>query len=210
MCAARARHHQLVASESDADGNAWGRGYSTRIGRSAGSGDPDHSDRTRAPHAATAETAHRHGASSPAAGTGHELQGRVMTTQPQSPVTVVPPLPNRRNAELFLLGFAAVITTVALLIVEANQEQGLRWDLAPYTVAYLALFTGAHLAVRRFAPYADPLLLPVVALLNGLGLVMIHRLDLAEGELTSDGPRAARPTSRCCGRWSAWSPSRWW
>src|SRR6185503_20787201 len=39
----------------------------------------------------------------------------------------------------------------------------------------------AHLAIRRFAPYADPLLLPVVALLNGLGLVMIHRLDLAKG-----------------------------
>ena len=110
-----------------------------------------------------------------------------MTTQPQSPVAVTPPLPNRRNAELFLLGFAAVITTVALLLVEANQEQGLHWDLAQYTVAYLALFAGAHLAVRRFAPYADPLLLPVVALLNGLGLVMIHRLDLAAGELTSQG-----------------------
>ena len=61
-----------------------------------------------------------------------------MTTQPQSPVTVVPPLPNRRNAELFLLGFAAVITMVALLLVEANQEQGLHWDLAQYAVAYLA------------------------------------------------------------------------
>src|SRR5829696_188446 len=107
-----------------------------------------------------------------------------MTTQPQSPVTVVPPLPNRRNAELFLLGFAAVITTVALLLVEANQEQGLQWDLAQYAVAYLALFTGAHLTIRRFTPFADPLLLPVVALLNGLGLVMIHRLDLAaEGPL---------------------------
>ena len=91
------------------------------------------------------------------------------------------PLSNRRNAELFLLGFAALITTVALLIVEANQEQGLNWDLAQYTIAYLALFGGAHLAVRRFAPYADPLLLPVVALLNGLGLVMIHRIDLASG-----------------------------
>ena len=38
----------------------------------------------------------------------------------------MPPLPNRRNAELFLLGFATVITTVALLLVEANQEQGLQ------------------------------------------------------------------------------------
>ncbi|MCV7420698.1 FtsW/RodA/SpoVE family cell cycle protein [Mycobacterium yunnanensis] len=104
-----------------------------------------------------------------------------MSTQPQAPVTVVPPLPNRRNSELVLLGFAAVITTVALLIVEANQEQGLRWDLAQYILGYLALFGAAHVAVRRFAPYADPLLLPVVAVLNGLGLVMIHRLDLAEG-----------------------------
>ena len=76
---------------------------------------------------------------------------------------------------------------MALLLVEANQEQGLRWDLAQYAVAYLALFAGAHLAVRRFAPYADPLLLPVVALLNGLGLVMIHRLDLAEGVLIQRG-----------------------
>ncbi|MGV0644043.1 FtsW/RodA/SpoVE family cell cycle protein [Mycolicibacterium sp. XJ2546] len=110
-----------------------------------------------------------------------------MTTQPQSAVSVVPPLPNRRNAELFLLGFAALITTIALLLVEANQEQRLRWELAQYSVAYLALFTGAHLAVRRFAPYADPLLLPVVALLNGLGLVMIHRLDLSEGETIRNG-----------------------
>ncbi|MDT5247437.1 MAG: hypothetical protein QOJ28_71, partial [Mycobacterium sp.] len=89
-----------------------------------------------------------------------------MTTQPQAAVPVTLPVPNRRNAELFLLGFAALITTVALLIVEANQEPGLSWDLAQYTIAYFALFGGAHLVVRRFAPYADPLLLPVVALLN--------------------------------------------
>jgi len=119
-----------------------------------------------------------------------------MTTQPQAPVTVRGPLPNRRNAELLLLGFAAVITTLALLIVEANQEQGLSWDLAQYAVAYLALFGGAHLAVRRFAPYADPLLLPIVALLNGLGLVMIHRIDLSMGvEAGIDrGPNATLQT----------------
>jgi cell division protein FtsW (lipid II flippase) len=102
-----------------------------------------------------------------------------MTTKPQPPVAVTPPLPNRRNSELLLLCFATVITAAALAIVEANQERGVSWDLVNYAAGFLALFAVAHLAIRRFAPYADPLLLPVVALLNGLGLVMIHRLDLA-------------------------------
>lgn len=107
-----------------------------------------------------------------------------MTTQIQPPVAVTPPLPTRRNAELALLGFAALITVAALLIVEANQERGLRWDLTAYGLIFLLVFGGAHLAIRRFAPYTDPLLLPIVALLNGLGLVMIHRLDLVNNELS--------------------------
>jgi cell division protein FtsW (lipid II flippase) len=107
-----------------------------------------------------------------------------MTTQLQPPVAVTPPLPTRRNAELLLLCFAALITVTALLIVEANQERGLRWDLVSYGLIFLAVFGSAHLAIRRFAPYTDPLLLPIVALLNGLGLVMIHRLDLVNNELS--------------------------
>ena len=115
--------------------------------------------------------------------------GGAVDTAPQSPVRITPPLPTRRNAELGLLCFATAITGVALLIVEANQEQGLRWDLLTYTAAFLVLFLLAHLAIRRFAPYADPLLLPVVAVLNGLGLVLIHRLDLVPG-ISRDDPTA--------------------
>ena len=101
-----------------------------------------------------------------------------MTTQPQPPVAVTPPLPNRRNAELLLLCFATVITVAAFAIVQADQERGVNWQLITYAAGFLAVFACAHLAIRRFAPYADPLLLPIVALLNGLGLVMIHRLDI--------------------------------
>ncbi|NNH73972.1 FtsW/RodA/SpoVE family cell cycle protein [Nocardia uniformis] len=91
-----------------------------------------------------------------------------------------PPPSTRRNVELLLLALAALITTVALVLVEASQEQSISWDIAKLGLAYLALFGVAHLAVRRFAAFADPVLLPIVALLNGLGLVLIHRLDLAE------------------------------
>jgi cell division protein FtsW (lipid II flippase) len=90
------------------------------------------------------------------------------------------PLPTGRGIELVLLAFAAVLVTGALALVEANQEQELTQALLWVGLAYLGLFAVAHFAVRRFAPYADPLILPSVALLNGLGLVMIHRLDLAD------------------------------
>ncbi|MEE4025435.1 FtsW/RodA/SpoVE family cell cycle protein [Gordonia sp. PKS22-38] len=92
-----------------------------------------------------------------------------------------PPEQTGRTAEMLLLGFAIGLVTVALLIVQSAQEQTITWDLAKYVLAYTALFAVAHLVVRRYAPHADPILLPVVAVLNGLGLVLIHRLDLGTG-----------------------------
>ena len=121
-----------------------------------------------------------------------------MTTQPQPPVAVTPPLPNRRNAELLLLCFATAITAVAFALVQADQERDISWQLINYAIVFLALFTGAHLAIRRYAPYADPLLLPVVALLNGLGLVMIHRLQLDD----SLGGGAIRPSANLQVLWT--------
>ncbi|APU12130.1 MULTISPECIES: FtsW/RodA/SpoVE family cell cycle protein [Actinoalloteichus] len=90
-----------------------------------------------------------------------------------------PAMPTRRNTELLLLAFAALLVTIANVLVEANQEQELTSQLLYNGVAFLALFGIAHLAVRKWAPYADPLILPFAALLNGIGLIMIHRIDLA-------------------------------
>jgi cell division protein FtsW (lipid II flippase) len=51
--------------------------------------------------------------------------------------------------------------------------------------------------LRRFARDADPVLLPSVTLINGLGLAIIHRLDLAAADratrLGIDAPPAAAP-----------------
>ena len=50
-----------------------------------------------------------------------------------------------------------------------------------YGAGLLVISLAFHLLLRWRASYADPLLLPIVTLLNGLGLVMIHRLDIAHG-----------------------------
>lgn len=92
----------------------------------------------------------------------------------------IPRVATRRGTELFLLIFSAVIVTSALILVQMSQEQHITSELFYYGAAFLALFGAAHFAVRRWAPYADPLILPLVALINGLGLVMLHRLDLAQ------------------------------
>ena len=60
-------------------------------------------------------------------------------------------------------------------------EQKVPADILAYGGWLAGLVVVAHLVVRFVAPYADPVLLPVVAALNGLGLAVIHRLDLAEG-----------------------------
>ncbi|HEV7452487.1 MAG TPA: FtsW/RodA/SpoVE family cell cycle protein [Pseudonocardiaceae bacterium] len=105
-----------------------------------------------------------------------------MVTQvpiPDADLQPAPILPTKRGLELVMLAFATIVVTMAQVLVELNQKNEVTRSLLYYGAAYLALFAVAHVAVRLLAPYADPLILPCVALLNGLGLVFIHRLDLA-------------------------------
>src|SRR4029079_14645371 len=85
--------------------------------------------------------------------------------------------PSRRNTELGLLVFAVVIPVFAYAIVGLAINDEVPAGLLAYGIG-LGLLAGiGHLGVRKFAPYADPLLLPLATLLNGLGLVIIWRLD---------------------------------
>jgi cell division protein FtsW (lipid II flippase) len=89
-------------------------------------------------------------------------------------------VPTRRNSELGLLLFAVVIVTGAEAIVDANVHDGrVGIDVAYYGAGFAALWLIAHFVVRKVAPYADPILLPIAALINGLGLVLIYRVRLA-------------------------------
>jgi len=88
------------------------------------------------------------------------------------------PLPRgRRGSELAMLAFAVAIMAFAYADAGLGLNGHLPPGLATYVGGFAVLVLGAHLAVRWLAPWADPLLLPLAAVLNGLGVVMIWRLQ---------------------------------
>ena len=93
---------------------------------------------------------------------------------PDSPV----PLPRgRRRTELAMLVFAVALVAFAYANVGFGLKGKLPPGMAEYMLGFVVLLAIAHLAVRKLAPWADPLLLPLAAALNGLGIVMIYRLQ---------------------------------
>ncbi|MBT2490579.1 FtsW/RodA/SpoVE family cell cycle protein [Streptomyces sp. ISL-96] len=86
--------------------------------------------------------------------------------------------PSRRNTELAMLAFAVIIPVFAYANVGLAKDGSLPAGMLGYGIGLSLLAGVAHLMVRKFAPYADPLMLPLATLLNGLGLVLIWRLDL--------------------------------
>jgi peptidoglycan glycosyltransferase len=97
----------------------------------------------------------------------------------------------RRNAELGL-GFLAVVVTIGgyILLALANGPS-LPPDLWPLLAGIVILYLVAHVAVRRLAPGADGALLPLAAVLNGIGFVTIARIDRGLVDLGNKDPRLA-------------------
>ncbi|CAL9592441.1 FtsW/RodA/SpoVE family cell cycle protein [Streptomyces sp. enrichment culture] len=95
-------------------------------------------------------------------------------------------LPRRRGVELALILMAVLLSVFGYCNVGLARHDALPPGAAGYGAGLGVLALLAHLAVRLRAPYADPLLLPIGVLLNGLGLVLIYRLDLE-----TPGDRAA-------------------
>ncbi|NUO44176.1 MAG: FtsW/RodA/SpoVE family cell cycle protein [Streptomyces sp.] len=87
-------------------------------------------------------------------------------------------LPRRRGIELALLVVAVLLSVYGYCAVGLARHGTVPPGAAGYGAGLGVLALVAHLAVRYRAPYADPLLLPIGVLLNGLGLVLIYRLDL--------------------------------
>ncbi|MFC1403281.1 MULTISPECIES: FtsW/RodA/SpoVE family cell cycle protein [Streptacidiphilus] len=122
--------------------------------------------------------------------TAPAARGRVPRGTGTGTATIMPQgAPNRRNTELVLLVFAVLIPLFAYADTGLAMDGRIPAGTLEYGLGMGLFALLAHLAVRRFAPYADPLMLPIAALLNGLGLVFIWRLDKAR-QLARNYPAA--------------------
>ena len=82
----------------------------------------------------------------------------------------------RRNTELGLVIMAAMITAGLYALASLGNNASMPGDLGPFLGVVLGLLLVAHIATRKLAKHADPLLLPIAVLLNGIGYVFIVRL----------------------------------
>ena len=98
-------------------------------------------------------------------------------TAPRTDATARP----GRSRELLMLLLAGTVTLLALISAELGQGNTATIEMLWILGGFILVFGVAHAILRFLAPWSDQVLLPVVAALNGLGLVMIHRLDMANG-----------------------------
>lgn len=83
----------------------------------------------------------------------------------------------RRRTELGLLAIGWLITVFAYILASLGTTSNIPANIGPFLGVVIGLSVVAHCANRWLAPDADPVILPIVALLNGLGWVVIARLD---------------------------------
>ncbi|MGH9211797.1 MAG: FtsW/RodA/SpoVE family cell cycle protein [Acidimicrobiales bacterium] len=88
----------------------------------------------------------------------------------------------RRNTELGLLFLATLVIVGAYVLASLAQDSQIPANIGPFLVVIVGLQLVGHVAIRRLAPEADGMLLPIASLLNGLGYVFIVRLDEADGD----------------------------
>jgi cell division protein FtsW (lipid II flippase) len=91
------------------------------------------------------------------------------------------PMPaKRRVAQLVMLALAVVIVMGAYANVGLAIDGQIPAGMLTYGLGLGGLMLVAYLVLAKFAPWADPLILPLVTVINGLGLVMIYRLESAK------------------------------
>jgi cell division protein FtsW (lipid II flippase) len=81
----------------------------------------------------------------------------------------------RRRTELGLLIFGSLLTVALYVIAELGAKSKIPPHIGPFLGIVLGLVLTAHVANRWLIPDANPVILPLAALLNGIGYVVIAR-----------------------------------
>lgn len=84
---------------------------------------------------------------------------------------------DRRTTELMLLLATVPVVALIFALVHGTARRTLGWTDLAVPAGMVVAFLLAHLVARRFARGADPVLLPLTALLSGIGLAFLTRLD---------------------------------
>jgi cell division protein FtsW (lipid II flippase) len=90
------------------------------------------------------------------------------------------PRPARRRSELGMVLLVLSLTGGLYVLASLGKSGGLPAHIVPFLLMVLVLLLAAHLGLRRLAPQADPVLLPLAALLNGFGYVFISGINPTE------------------------------
>lgn len=97
----------------------------------------------------------------------------------------------RRNTEASMLLLAVLIAIGGHALALLGRNGSLDSRFWVNTAVFAAIFFVAHIAVRKLAPAADPLFLPLAAVLSALGFILISRLEGA-----TDNPGLAQAQLR--------------
>ena len=75
----------------------------------------------------------------------------------------------RRNTELGLLVLSSLVTVGAYILASLPEDGTIPTNIGPFLAVFLGSQLVAHIAMRKLAPRADGMLLPLASLLAGLG-----------------------------------------
>jgi cell division protein FtsW (lipid II flippase) len=87
-----------------------------------------------------------------------------------------------RNLELAMLIFACAINAIAVVLVQLGSLARIDLTLVYLGAGLSVLVIALHVVMRYVAPDADPFVLPIATVLNGLGIAEIYRIDIARGD----------------------------
>ncbi len=94
-------------------------------------------------------------------------------------------VPARRRTELGLVVLAAGVTIGGTTLASLGKVGAPPAGLGAFAAVVAALLVAAHVAVRKLAPAADGVMLPLALVLNGIGYVFIARLSQRQAGLQS-------------------------